>query len=221
MAKLAHRAVLTGDIIRSSRLERTAMEAVRSSLLHATSVVRRWKRGTISGKLEFFRGDGWQLVVTHPAMALRIGVFLRASLLATGLADTRIAIGLGEVDASSPRRTSLSTGPAFALSGRALDTMTQYANMTIEVPKSAGVLSSWLPLIGHLCDSLIEQWTQRQSEIVCAVIDPREPDYETVSQTIVPVVSKQAVAKALKGANWHVVREAIHQFEETPWKEIL
>jgi hypothetical protein len=175
----------------------------------------------VKGRPEFFRGDGWQLVLNDPAMAMRVGIFLRASLLAGGLADSRIATGLGASEAVRPRRVALSTGPAFVLSGHALDKMTQYSNMTIEVPKSAGPLSDWMPAIGHLCDALINQWTRRQAEIVCAAIDPKEPDYERVGQLLKPRVSKQAVAKGLSGANWYVIRETIHQFEAMPWEGLL
>jgi len=214
-------AVLTGDIIHSSGLGPRELQSVRLSLINAVGTVRGWKRGLVKGQIEFFRGDGWQLLVTHPAMAMRVGIFLRASLLAAGVADTRIAIGLGGVEKSSSQKVSLSRGPAFVLSGHALDNMTQYSSVAIEVPKSAGLLASWLPVVGHLCSSLIEQWTRRQAELVCAVIDPKRPDYETVAQTLKPAVSKQAVAKGLRGARWHAIHEAIDQFEDTPWEAVL
>ena len=170
MTQLRYYAVLTGDIIRSTRLRPRQLESVRSSLTNAVGAVRLWNRGLVKGRLEFFRGDGWQLLPTDPAMALRVGIFLRASLLAGGIADSRIAIGLGESGKTLPRRLGLSTGQAFVLSGHALDDMAPYSSMTIEIPKSAGPLSGWLPVIGHLCDSLIEQWTRRQAEIVCVAL---------------------------------------------------
>jgi hypothetical protein len=221
MAQLRYHAVLTGDIIGSSRLRPAQLNSVRSSLTNAVDVVRGWKRGLVKGSLEFFRGDGWQLLLTDPAMAMRAGIFLRASLRAGGVADSRIAIGLGAGEETSSRRVALSTGPAFVLSGRALDEMTQRASMTIEMPQSAGPLSDWMPVIAHLCDALIDQWTGRQAEIVCVAIDPKEPDYEQVGQSLRPRVSKQAVAKGLGGANWHVIRETIHRFEEMPWEALL
>src|ERR1039458_9346743 len=133
---------------------------------------------------------------------MRVGIFLRASLLAGGVADSRIAIGLGKGQKNPSARVAVSTGEAFVLSGHALDEMTQYSSMTIEIPESRGPLSDWLPVIGHLCDSLIDQWTRRQAEIVCVAIDPKEPGYETVARSLKPAVSKQAVAKGLRGANW-------------------
>jgi len=214
-------AVLTGDIINSSGLGPRELESVRLSLISAVGTVRGWKRGLVKGQIEFFRGDGWQLLVSDPAMAMRVGIFLRACLLASGLADTRVAIGIGGVEKSSSRKVSLARGPAFVLSGHALDNMTLYSSIAIEAPKSAGLFASWLPVVGHLCSSLIEQWTRRQAELVCAVIDPKRPDFETVAQTLRPAISKQAVAKGLRGAQWHAIHEAIDQFEDTPWEAVL
>jgi hypothetical protein len=221
MTRFKYYAVLTGDVINSRRLSPTQLESVRSSLVGAVDLARGWKRGLVGGKPEFFRGDAWQLLLTDPAMALRVAILLRASFRAGGLADSRIAIGVGDVEKISSVRVSLSTGQAFVISGKALDNMTRYSSMTIEVPKSVGPLSDWLPVVGHLCDSLISQWTRRQAEMVCAAVDPTEPDYEKIGRLLKPAVSKQAVAKVLSGANWHAIREAIRQFEQTSWEAVL
>jgi hypothetical protein len=218
---LNYHAVLTGDLIKSSRLRPNQLESVRSSLVDSVDVVRSWRRGLVRGRPDFFRGDAWQLLLTDPGMAMRVGIFLRASLLAEGLADSRVSIGLGKVERISARRISLSTGQAFALSGHGLDKMTQYSRMTIEVPNSADPWFRWLPVVGHLCDSLIGQWTSRQAEIVCAAVSPKEPDHERIAAALKPAVSKQAVAKALNGAAWYVIREAVRQFEKTPWETVL
>jgi hypothetical protein len=221
MTQFKYYAVLTGDVIKSSRLPPAQLESVRSSLISAVDRARGWKRGLVRGRPEFFRGDAWQLLLMDPAMAMRVGILLRASLLAGGLADSRIAIGLGEVEKISSGRVSLSTGQAFTIAGKALDNMTRYSSMTIAVPKSVGPLSDWLPVAGHLCDSLIGQWTRRQAEIVCAAVDPKDPDYEKIGQSLTPTVSKQAVAKSLSGANWYAIREAVRLFEKTSWETVL
>jgi hypothetical protein len=99
--------------------------------------------------------------------------------------------------------------------------MTRYSNITIELPQSAGLLSGWLPVAGHLCDALIGHWTVRQAELMRAAVDPKEPGAEEIGQSLKPAVSKQAVSKGLSGANWYVIREAVHLFEETAWGTAL
>lgn len=214
-------AVLTGDIIKSGRLSRAKLESVRSSLLANAGVIKGWRRGLVKGKPEFFRGDAWQLLLTDPGMAMRCAVFLRASLRSGGLADSRIAIGLGEAEKISTTRVSLSTGQAFILSGHALDKMTGYYSLEVAAAKSVGPLAEWLALAGHLCDSLIQQWTERQAQIVRIAVHPDNPSHEQIARKIRPAVTKQAVSKALKGANWHVVREAVRRFEQTSWDSVL
>ncbi len=221
MTQSKYYAVLTGDIIKSTLLSLAQLESARSSLISAVNAVRRWKPGLVKGKAEFFRGDAWQLLLTDPSLALRVAIFLRACLMAKRLPDSRIAIGLGEVQSVSRERISLSTGQAFVLSGKALDTMTLYSNMTIEIPKSLGLLPDWLPVVAHLCDSLIGQWTPRQAELVRSAANPQEPDSRQIGQALTPAISKQAVAKGLGGANWYVIREVVRLFEATAWETVL
>lgn len=84
-------AVLTGDIIRSQALSGRELESVRRTLLDAVDDVRKWRSGVVKGKAEFFRGDAWQVLLSDPQLALRVALFLRATLLGTGIADTRVA----------------------------------------------------------------------------------------------------------------------------------
>ena len=214
-------AVLTGDIIKSGRLSRAKLESVRSSLLKNAGAVRGWKRGAVKGRPEFFRGDAWQMLLTDPGMALRCAVFLRACFLSEGVADSRVAIGIGTAEKISTSRVSLSTGDAFVRSGHALDAMTGYYSLEIAVPKSVGPMAEWLAVAGHLCDSLIRQWTERQAEIVRIAVHPDNPTHEQIARKVRPVVTKQAVSKALRGANWHALREAVRRFEQTPWNAVL
>jgi len=214
-------AVLTGDIIQSRFLSEADLDRVRDCLLSSVDAVRAWKRGLVEGEAEFFRGDAWQMLLNRPALAMRVAVFLRASLLAEGKADSRISIGLGRAENLSKHRVALSTGEAFVLSGNALDRMTRNSRMAVEVTKSIWPLSEWLPIVAQLCDALINQWTGRQAEIIRIAAIPTGPTHEEIAQKLNPAISKQAVAKALRGANWHAIREAIHQFEETEWESVL
>lgn len=102
----------------SSNLSVRELESVREALSDAA--------GRARGQPEDFRGGPWTLLVTSPALAWRVGVFVRAWLLAQGLADPRMAIGSGEVENLSSLRTSLSTGEACRLSGQAWDRMAMW-----------------------------------------------------------------------------------------------
>jgi hypothetical protein len=213
-------AVLTGDIVNSTKLEQAELEEVRNRLLDAVQDVKGWQSRLVKSKAEFFRGDSWQVLLEDPGQALRVAVFLRATLRAHGGADSRLSIGIGTVKKIVSNRVSLSTGEAFEVSGGALDKMTSLTGMTIAVPSPGGVLGRWLPVVGGLCDALIGQWTERQAETVRIAVLPERPSHEEIADRLNPSVSRQAVTKALNGANWHALREAIRAFENASWSGV-
>jgi hypothetical protein len=176
----------------------------------------RWGTGLVPAEVEFFRSDSWQVVVAEPGVALRAAMFIRASLLAEGGSDTRIAIGIGEVRRVVRGKVSLSSGDALTLSGHALDSMSPAFRMTIAASDAVGPLAPWLPVVACLCDSLIRLWTKRQAGIV------RELLLAFPSRTHAEVadrlgVTRQNVSKSLAGAGWQSLQEALRVFEETDW----
>jgi hypothetical protein len=214
-------AVLTGDLVKSRDLSVDQLDRARDTLLSAAAEVNEWKRGLVRGGLDFFRGDAWQMLLSDPKWALRAAVFLRASLLVQDLCDTRLVIGLGTVEKVNPRRISQSVGQAFMLSGQELDRLTKDFRMSIAVPAAEGAVGEWLRAVLKLCDTLIGKWTARQAEIVRIVLQPDEPTHAEVAERLTPSVSKQAVTKALSGADWQGLHVAIKQFENTDWPEVL
>ena len=213
-------AVLTGDLIRSTRLSTAELESARERVLGAVDEVRGWRRGLIKSKAEFFRGDSWQALVVDPALALRAAVFIRASLLATGIADTRVAIGLGTVEKISSSRVSLSTGEAFARSGAALDRMAASPHgggLAVALPESMTDRSRWVDAIATLVDALMRQWTPRQAALARLALAPDEPSHEAIGERTEPPVSRQAVAKSMAGARWDAVLEGVRAWEASSW----
>jgi len=206
-------AVLTGDIVKSRNLSPEELETVREVIRGAVRVAEGWNPGLVFGEVEFFRGDAWQMLLTDPSRALRTAVLIRAHLRARKLADSRISIGIGPIADIHPDRVSLSTGEAFHLSGHALDKMTLYWRMTVALPKESGPLAEWLPIVAHLCDTLIREWTPRQAEIVGMALDPAELRHEEIAERVTPPITRQAVTGVLDIANWIPLDEAIQAFE--------
>jgi hypothetical protein len=213
-------AVLTGDLVKSTKLSAEELERVRATTKTAATNVRGWRPGLMEHDLEFFRGDSWQLLLMDPAMALRAAIYLRSVLRSAVDVDTRIAIGLGSVEAIDSSRISLSTGEAFTLSGRALDQLPASKRMTISLPARASQLGPWMPVVAELCDGLIAEWQRRQAEIVSLALSPDAPSQEDIAKQLKHPLTQQAVAKSLQGARLPVVMRAISQFEATPWVEI-
>jgi hypothetical protein len=214
-------AVLTGDIIESSQLLPERIERARTIITEAALRFQQKEAEVVHGKPEFFRGDAWQLLLTEPHLALRVALLIRALLRAKLDVDTRISIGLGGVDNISRTPTSLWTGEAFTLSGRALDKMTGYFDMTGALPERAGVLAQWLPVTLHLCNTLVRSWTRRQAEIIGCALTLDDPTHERIARALRPRVKKQTVTDSLRGADWRALQEPITAFEETDWPSVM
>ncbi len=99
MACGMNHAVITGAIVRSKRLSADAFTRAQESTRRAGEDIRRRFAEQAPLPLELFRGDHWQILVTPPAGALRIALYLRAYLRADAGVDTRFAIGVGPIDA--------------------------------------------------------------------------------------------------------------------------
>lgn len=211
-------AVLTGDIVKSSKMTADDLAAVRDLVTQSVSEAGRWKRGFVRGKADFFRGDSWQAVVAKPAMALRIAIYVRARLISFDKTDSRIAIGLGGADKLSTTRASLSSGTAFEISGRALDGMKR-ARLAITAESNSyarlGALETWLPAAAGLLDAIISDWTARQAEIITEMLWPLDRTQALVATDL--DITQQTVAAALDGAHWSAVSDALDAFEATEW----
>ena len=214
-------AVLTGDIIASGEMPAERLKHVRDALREAAGWVCNSFPRPVEARLDMYRGDAWQILLSEQDLALRFALGLQAQLHARLEAGTRIAIGLGQAEEIDPDKVSLSTGEAFTLSGRALEQMTGYFDLTAALPGRAKELGNWVPATCHLCSELVRGWTRRQAEIVgLALIHPGDT-HEELAGRLDPPVTKQAVTAALAGANWRGLQEALKVFEMTDWHAIL
>lgn len=217
-------AVLTGDIIASSGMSAETLSGVRAGLQEAAEVFCNGYKSSVEARMDraadidMYRGDGWQLLLTEQALALRLALFLRATLRAKHGADTRIAIAVGGCDEINGEKLSLSVGEAFTLSGRALEGMTGYFDMTAVLPERAGAMTRWVAASLHLASEIVRGWTRRQSEVAALALLHPNATHEDLSRMLVPPVAKQTVTASLSGAGWRALLEALAAFEETDWQ---
>ncbi|HEX42598.1 MAG TPA: hypothetical protein ENN81_11170 [Phycisphaerales bacterium] len=204
-------AVLTGDIVRSRSLSHRQLEKVRNRLDWCTEQLNGLKRRLVHGRVDFFRGDSWQMLLNEPTQALRAALYARAALLAFEECTTRISIGIGPVTEISRRRISQSTGKAFVLSGHALDQMKPGERLAIELPDAWRETSAWLKVMLRMCDAVAGHWKPRQAEAALRALEGLTQT--EIADAIKPPISQQAVAKALAGGDWNAIDAALAQFE--------
>ncbi|MFO1209431.1 MAG: hypothetical protein U1E40_09445 [Amaricoccus sp.] len=202
-------AVLTGDLIRSTRAVPGALERAMAVLAEAAGEVAGWPNGADT-RFTRFRGDGWQFCVAGPGKGLRAALTAIARLRGAdvGLA-TRAAIGVGRIDSLGTDNLADAGGPAFEASGHALDDMPRGRRITIA---GAGVAALHHAVV-DLLDERAARWTPQQAEAAALYLGPDNPTLADIAPRL--GISAQAVNYRLAGAGAPAIRRALAQWEES------
>jgi len=203
-------AVLTGDIVASSKISPARLKDVMQRLRDGAVRFEKKFTGSVYGKLDVYSGDSWQLLMTDYGLSLRAAIFLRAIIKSYRHAeiDTRVAVAWGNVNKSSlnPRRISESTGEAFTESGRALENIKKDSRLVwhpAQTDDSSRILESAIKLL----DTLAARWTARQSEIITWTL--LGFNQEQVGSKL--KISQSAVNQALHGAGWTAIEDFLNE----------
>jgi hypothetical protein len=208
-------AVLTGDLVKSSKLGPLELDAVRKTLFEAADEMRTWQAGLIVGSPEFFRGDAWQLLMSDPGMFLRVALYLRAALRRQKGWDTRISIGLGGVQQIDERQISLSIGSSFTLSGHGLDDMGSAPGFRFHAEEQLAPRTGWVQPLLDLCGALVGRLKPGQSATICEVLRPDTPTQREIATRL--GISQQGVSDALLSAGWSAIDTTLDYVESLKW----
>lgn len=193
-------AVITGDVIDSSSLTGPERKKLPALLHRISDELQQWRGDDWVTPLSVFGGDSWQILLKNPGDALRIGLFVRASVIASPLGiDTRFAIGIGGIDFVPEAGIEEADGEAFRLSGRLLAEGSKRPR-EIRFASAKGTKDgTWLlPL--WLIDALIRNaWTDRRAMAVCGVL--QDKTHQEVADSWEPSVErKQSIGTLRKPA---------------------
>ena len=207
-------AILTGDLIGSTKAGPAAVERAMAVLEATAEEISHWQADGADTRFTRFRGDGWQILLTDPTLALRAAVTLMARLRAseTGL-DTRLAIGIGQIDRLGSNDLSDAAGAAFVFSGRALDAMKRADRMAIMGLEPIRLHRSLLDLI----DERLTRWTPEQAEAAARYLHPDSPTLNDIGADL--GISPQAVSYRLTGAGAPRLRHVLHDWEDELFEE--
>ena len=205
-------AVITGDIVDSSKLPKAQRAALPGLIAKASQETRKAFPDAVPLAADIFRGDGWQLLVSDPERCLRVGLFFRACLRSAsergrGL-DTRVAIAVGQLDFVR-ERVSQGDGEAYRLSGRALENMPRKQRLLLAI--SGAKDAQALTVIVRLIDVLAQRWTGRQALAVRAAL--RGLTQEKIAKAWPGSITQQAVTKHLDAAEWPALEAALKYIE--------
>lgn len=212
MSDKARAAVLTGDLIGSTKAGPKTLQRAVDLLAETASEITEWSPPCPDPRFTRYRGDGWQLVVAEPGVALRTVLLLSARLRAADLGlATRAAIGVGAVESLGTSSLADARGAAFEASGRALDHMPRTRRLAID---GEGI-TALHRIIVDLLDERSERWTRQQAEAMRLALKLGK-DEATLAELAAPLgISAQAVNYRLSGAGAPAIRRSLRAWEES------
>lgn len=190
-------AVLTGDIVDSSRIPPRQLHALFATIRKELPTLCRAADTKLLGTFSVTQGDRCQFVLNDARYALRFMAFVSAITRAEKI-TMRLSAGLGVIDKPLRKNTTESTGEAFTLSGRGL----------AELEKSTYKKRYWMIDGQHigpyqkqlvtLLGDIAAKWTPVQAEVIRPAALNRSQDEIAAKFSI----TRQGVAKRLAGARW-------------------
>lgn len=219
------KAVITGDIIQSTRLS----EADRSGLVKQIQEAMKTWEADFKFKSEFFRGDSFQCLLPHPHFGLRVALLLKtfirslnpttsfslaskkipekktSVLLPATIIDARIAVGIGDADAGAKLATS--NGMAFSLSGHLLDGL-KNSKQAFGIATDDDY-NDELETESMLLDALISKTTALQ----CEVINLKLLGYNETQIAKDLNIIQSAVNQRSRSGNWNAIDAMVDRFE--------
>ena len=206
-------AILTGDVVGSSRAGAQATDRALAALQEAARDISTW----IDHDTRFtrFRGDGWQICLpVQPGLAFRATLFLSARLRAadTGLA-TRIAVGIGPIERSGTNDLSDAAGEAFETSGGTLDGMDRWDRILI----AGRGITDWHEGLFEIADWMIRRWSREQAEAAALVLDDKAATATALAERL--GISRQAFQARLDGSGVDALATALRAFDNEDFAE--
>jgi len=199
-------AVLTGDIIKSTSLDKTLLDQGFAALSEAADALSVW-----AGSPCHFtraRGDGWQLVLAQPALSLRGCLFLRAKLRQCGKElASRISVAIGEGVVPESGDLNAASGDAFLRSGRGLEAMKRRQELAYDGGSNEGAARAAF----HLADALSRGWTEAQAAAISGLLSPDAPTQAEVAKGL--KISKQSVQQVSDATEFDAIEAALLAFE--------
>ena len=199
-------AVLTGDIVGSTRLSQGQLEQALAQIRQTAADFAEWSDPEQDPRFTRYRGDGWQFYLLWPKLAVRAAVVIQAHLLSKSV-ESRISIGIGSAASLGTTDLGDAAGAAFERSGRGLDKMEGTSRLSI-------VGEGIAPQDGMITDLLAERmarWTAAQAEASARMLMFSTPTFQELGDEF--GISPQAVNDRLRAAGYHTIRSVLNRWE--------
>jgi hypothetical protein len=202
---MANQAVLTGDIVNSTKLTAAKETKLSNTLIEIFA--------NNNSKFEFYRGDSFQAYVKTPVYALRLALLSRCAAIRlfkddkVVLSDIRISIGIGEVK-TPVRSLKTAKGEAFILSGRWLDEIIK-KNERLAITTNNKLANEGLQVIADYLNVIFDGMTGKQAEVI----------FELLKGEMQKVVAKKfkktksTIHQRITAGRWSEIEKLLQQYE--------
>jgi hypothetical protein len=200
---MALQAVLTGDIVNSTKLTAAQETKLRNLLMDLYP----------DHKFEFFRGDSFQAYLKQPHEALRLALLSRTAAISLSkkdkivLSDIRISIGIGKV--STPvRALKTAKGEAFLLSGRQFDDISK-SEERLAIATGNALANEGLRVISDYINAIFETMTGKQAEVIFQLL--KGEMQQVVAKKLKK--TKSTIHQRVTSGRWPEIEKLLQQYE--------
>lgn len=202
-------AVITGDLVGSSKLSSDVFGPVMSDLAR---LLKKF-RARYGIEFDIYRGDSFQLV-TPPSMAATLATMIDLALRSGDFAvEVRQCIGIGTGE-TGKQGVKTATGEAYILSGQGLDTM-KGRGLCIATANQTFQLHS--ELLTRFFDSHLNRLTSTQAEVVLTYLMADNKSHEHLA--IVLDKKRSNVTRILNTSQYHLITDYLDYFAGQVEKE--
>ena len=200
---MAIRAVLTGDIVNSTKLEK----------VNEKKLLKTLQQLLASHLFEFYRGDSFQVYVKEPKFALRIALLCRAAAISISqyeeiiFSDVRISIGIGQVT-KPVRALGSAKGEAFVLSGRAFDEIAK-TETRLSINTANSMANEGLQVIADYTNSIYKTMTSKQAEVIFQLL--KGESQLAIAHKLKK--TKSTISQHASAGRWPEIEKLMHQYE--------
>ncbi|MFC7290906.1 hypothetical protein [Hirschia litorea] len=208
-------AVLAGDIIKSSRLTPEELQNVKDCIANTCDELREKFPHFGLSQLFFFRGDGWQMVIQKPSASLHVALSIYAALRHQNIAQTRIAIGVGNYDVLDMDSLDKSSGSVFSEVGHTLDNMTSRSRDIVfarrDFEKETAIrVGLWG--ITSCVSAIASDWTSRQAQIAYIAMQRVDETRASLAEILDPPITPQAFTDSLVSSHFAALSDGISAY---------
>ena len=197
------KAVLTGDIVNSTKLKPVAEK----------KLIKILQTVLANYQFEFYRGDSFQVFVKNAEEALEIALLCRTAAINVSKSDQdiksdiRISIGIGMVQLPV-KNLATAKGSAFVLSGRAFDEFLK-TDARLSIAVENGLANTAVEIISDYLNQLFKVMTYKQAEVIFELLQHKTQ--QEVAKFLKK--SKSTINQHVMAGGWNEIEKLLQQYK--------